>query len=277
GNSYFTRPDKQNIIFARKLFEQAVEADPDFGRAWAKLASTYAYEYLCAKPNMFAKKEARRISKKALRLAPGIPDTHIARGIAYSIYQDFKQADLEFEVATDLEPGSYSAWFTWARSKTYEGNIRKAIEFYQKASETRPECYRCDLIQITMLASLGDRPGSKKKAKDGLRKATEYLSLNPDENRALNMGAFALYRLGRVNEAEEWMSTSLANSPRNSELIYNAASFYSMAGDTDKSLDYLRQAAESGCFNLTWLEQDADLDHVRNNPRFKEIIEDFKD
>ena len=277
GNNFFTRPDRQNILFARKLFEQAVEVDPDFGRAWAKLASTYAYEYLCAKPNLFAKKQARRISKKALRLAPGIPETHIARGIAYSIYQDFKQADLEFDVATNLESGSYSAWFTWARSKTYQGDVRKAIEFYQKASEARPGCYRCDLIQMTMLASLGDRTGSKKKAKDGLRKAREYLNLNPDENRALNMGAFALYRLGRVNEAEDWMRTSLANSPSNSELIYNAASFYSMAGDTNKSLDYLRQAAESGCFNLTWLEQDSDLDHVRNNPRFKEIIENFKD
>lgn len=51
GSSYLTRPDKQNIISARKLFEQAVEADPNFGRAWGKLASTYAYEYLCSKPH----------------------------------------------------------------------------------------------------------------------------------------------------------------------------------------------------------------------------------
>ncbi len=243
GNSYFARPDKQNIIFARNMYEKAVEADPDFGRAWARLASTYAYEFLCAKPNLFAKKEARRISKKALRLAPGIPDTHIARGIAYSICEDFEQADLEFEIALDLEPGSFSAWFTWARSKTYQGDTRKAVEFYKKAAEARPECYRCDLIQMTMLASLQDMDGAKEKAKTGLRKAKEFLKENPDENRALNMGAFALYRLGKVNEAREWMRTSLANSPRNSELTYNAASFYSLAGETNKSLEYLKQAA----------------------------------
>jgi adenylate cyclase len=137
GNSYFTRPDKQNIVFARQLFQQAVEIEPSFGRAWAKLASTYAYEFLSTKPNENAREEARRISKKALRLDPGIPETHIARGIAYSIYEDFKQADLEFEIAIDLEPKSYSAWFTWARSKTYQGDVNKAIEFYQNASETR--------------------------------------------------------------------------------------------------------------------------------------------
>jgi len=103
GNSYFIRPDKRNIIFARQLFERAVEEDPEFGRAWAKLASTYAYEFLSTKPNGSARKEARRISKKALRLAPGIPETHIATGMAYSIYQDFKQADQEFGIAIDLD------------------------------------------------------------------------------------------------------------------------------------------------------------------------------
>jgi adenylate cyclase len=276
GNSYFTRPDKQNIIFARKMFEQAVGVDPDFGRAWAKLASTYAYEFLCSKPSARARREARRISRKALRLAPGIPETHIARGIAYSIYQDFKQADLEFQIAVDLDPSSFSAWFTWARSKTYEGDVRKAIEFYQNAAEIRPENYRCDLIQMTMLASLGDEEGTEKKAREGLGKAREFLKVNPDETRAWNLGAFALFRLGKVEEAEIWMNTSLANSPTNSELTYNAACFYSLAGDTKKSLEFLAQAADSGCLNLTWLEQDYDLEHIRDNPRFIEIVEQFK-
>jgi adenylate cyclase len=276
GHNYFIRPDKRNIIFARQFFERAVEIDPEFGRAWAKLASTFAYEYLCTKPNNDAREEARRISKKALRLAPGIPETHIARGIAYSIYKDFKQADLEFEVAVNLKPESHNAWFTWARSKTYQGDVQKAIEFYQKASETGLDRYRCVLIQMSLRASVGDIDGALEKAKEGLRRAKDLLELNPDDNRAWNMGAFALHRLGRVDEAQEWMDTSLMNSPHNSEFTYNAAGYYALTGDVDKSLDYLAQAADSGCFNLTWLEQDSDFDSVRNNLRFREIIERFK-
>lgn len=276
GNSYFSRPDKKNILFARQLFEHAVEIDPGYGRAWAKLASTYAYEYLCAKPNEDAREEARRISKIALRLAPGIPDTHIARGIAYSICKDFTQADLEFEIAIGLETGNFSAWFTWARSKIYQGDVRTAIEYYQKASEIRPEGYRCDLIQMTLLASLGEHKSARKKAKEGLRKAKNWLELNPDDNRAWNMGAFALHRLGEADEAEGWMNTSLVNSPQNSELAYNAASFYSLTGDIEKSLEYLSQAADSGCLNVSWLEQDSDLDAVRGTQRFHEIVAQFK-
>jgi adenylate cyclase len=275
GKRYFIRPDKKNILFARQLFERAVEIDPEFGRAWAKLASTYAYEYLCTQPNDNARQQARCISKKALRLAPGIPESHIARGIAYSIYGDYEQADLEFEIALGMDPASFSARFTWARSKTYQGDAREAVEHYQKASEIRPQDYQSVLVQMSLLDSLGDLDGAREKAEEGLGRAKAFLELNPDENLALNMGAFALQRLGQLDEAEEWMSTSLRNSPSNSVVNYNAAGFYALAGEIDKSLGFLAQSADTGCFNLSWLEQDSTLDPVRDHPRFKEIVGQF--
>jgi adenylate cyclase len=275
GKRYFIRPDKKNILFARQLFERAVEIDPKFGRAWAKLASTYAYEYLCTQPNDNARQQATRISKKALRLAPGIPESHIARGIAYSIYGDYEQADLEFETALGMDPASFSARFTWARSKTYQGDAREAVEHYQKASEIRPQDYQSVLVQMSLLESLGDLDGAKEKATEGLRRAKAFLAVNPDENLALNMGAFALQRLGKFDEAEEWMSTSLNNSPSNSVVNYNAAGFYALADEIDKSLGFLAQSADTGCFNLSWLEQDSTLDSVRDHPRFKEIVDQF--
>jgi hypothetical protein len=71
------------------------------------------------------------------------------------------------------------------------------------------------------------------------------------------------------------MSTSLRNSPCNSVVNYNAAGFYALAGEIDKSLGFLAQSADTGCFNLSWLEQDSTLDPVRHHPRFKEIVDQF--
>jgi len=68
----------------------------------------------------------------------------------------------------------------------------------------------------------------------------------------------------------------LRNSPRDSVITYNAACFYALMGDIDKSLDYLAQSVDVGCLNLNWLEQDSDLDSIRENPRFEEIIARFK-
>jgi len=277
AKSYFTRPDKQSILFARQFYQRAVEIDPDFGRAWAKLASTYVFEYLCNDSDGNARSEARRISDIALSVAPEIADSHIASGITYSINLDYKQADLEFETAVNLYPDSFGAWFTWARSKTYQGDARKAVEYYQKASELRPQDYQSVLVQVRLLSELGDADGAKEKAKEGLDRAKAFLELSPDEYRAMNMGAFALHILGQDTEAKKWMETSMQNSPRNSILTYNAASFYAMIGDIDKSLDYLTRAAETGCLNLDWLAQDEDLKLLRDEPRFNQLIVQFKE
>jgi adenylate cyclase len=91
------------------------------------------------------------------------------------------------------------------------------------------------------------------------------------------MGAFALQALGQRDEAEKWMLTSLKNSPRDSITTYNAACFYALAGNEEKSLNYLEQSANARCLNLDWLDKDSDLDSVRDNPRFKEIIANFKE
>ncbi len=103
------------------------------------------------------------------------------------------------------------------------------------------------------MSELGDPGSAKEKAREGLCRAKAFLELSPDEYRAKNMGAFALYVLGEVDEAKLWMETSMRNSPRNSVLTYNAASFYAMVGDADKALDYLAQAAKTGSLNLDWL------------------------
>lgn len=276
AKSYFNRPDKQSILYARQFYQRAVEVDPDFGKAWAKLASTYVYEYLCNDPTGNAKSEARRISDIALSVAPGLADSHIASGITYSIYKDYGQADLEFKTAIKLHPKSFAAWFTWARSKTYEGDARKAVELYQKASEIRPQDYQSVLMQVRLLSNLGDSDSAKDNAREGLRRAKAFLDLNPDEYRAQNMGAFALHILGKDTEAKTWMEDSMQNSPRNSVLTYNAASFYAMTGDVDKSLHYLTRAADTGCLNINWLAEDPDLKLLQEDPRFKVLIHRYK-
>jgi len=57
------------------------------------------------------------------------------------------------------DTGSFSTWFTWARSKTYEGDTRKAVELYQTAAEIRPEDYQSVLLRQEHSST---RPGSPK-------------------------------------------------------------------------------------------------------------------
>ncbi|MCJ7815588.1 MAG: hypothetical protein MUP31_06005 [Xanthomonadales bacterium] len=56
-------------------------------------------------------------------------------------------------------------------------------------------------------------------------------------------------------------------------MLYNIACFFAMSGDADQSLDLLKRAVESGWGDRAWLETDSDLDFLREDPRFKALID----
>ena len=54
---------------------------------------------------------------------------------------------------------------------------------------------------------------------------------------------------------------------------YNAACFYSLAGNVEKSLECLENChLKVGNLNREWLLHDSDLDNVREHPRFARIL-----
>ena len=51
-------------------------------------------------------------------------------------------------------------------------------------------------------------------------------------------------------------------------VLYNAASFYALKGDIDRSLELLARAVELGWRNRDWLATDSDWDSLRTDHRF---------
>ncbi|MFC2146111.1 hypothetical protein ACFLRT_01990 [Acidobacteriota bacterium] len=60
-------------------------------------------------------------------------------------------------------------------------------------------------------------------------------------------------------------------------LIYNLVCVYSLAGNKKKALDYLGQAVKKGFNDLELIKKDPDLDFIRNEKEFKEIIREIND
>ena len=46
GLSYFAKHSGQDTIYARQMFQRAIDVEPGFGKAWAGLAYTYGFEYM---------------------------------------------------------------------------------------------------------------------------------------------------------------------------------------------------------------------------------------
>jgi adenylate cyclase len=138
----------------------------------------------------------------------------------------------------------------------------------------RPEDYQSLLLQAQLYVSLGQPDKAIEVTRVGLERARRILELNPDDVRAWNLGAFALLRLGEKEEAERWMQKSMEAAPRDSIVHYNATCFYALAGETEKALDCLEQCLiKVGNISRVWLEHDSDLDRIRSEPRFREIVD----
>jgi adenylate cyclase len=222
------------------------------------------------------REEALRTSHKALALAPDLAESHTAAGIAHCMVKDYAAAETEFLKAIEIDPESYDAWYFFGRSKVHEGDLERALHLFERAAQVRPDDYQSVLLQPQIYHSLGDRKRELETARKGIERARAVLELNPDDNRAYNMGAFALLRLGELPVAEEWMQASLQRAPHDSIVQYNAACFYALAGDVEKSLDCLENCYfRIGNLNREWLVHDSDLDNVRGHPRFAELLANF--
>jgi TolB-like protein/Flp pilus assembly protein TadD len=276
GLSYFARHTLQYNVYARQMFNRAISIDPNFGRAWAGLSYTHGFSYMYFNATDVNLSEARRTSAEALRLAPDLAESHVAAGIAHCMNQQLEDAEKEFERAIQLDPKNYDAWYFFGRAKVHEGDLERAVELFDRASRVRPEDYQSVLLQAQLYNSLGHSDKAIEVTREGMKRVRALLELNPDDIRALNMGAFALLRLGHSEEAKKWMSASLKNAPMDSIIQYNGACFYSLAGEEEQALDCLANCLiKVGNIRRDWLGHDSDMDNIRNHPRYADIISNF--
>jgi TolB-like protein/Flp pilus assembly protein TadD len=276
GLSYFARHTTQDNDYARQMFSHAIEIEPEYGRAWAGIAYTYGFSYMYFNATETNLTEAKRTSAKALELAPELAESHVSAGIAYCMSKAYEEADTEFEKAIEIDPKNYEAWYFFGRTKVHEGEFERAIRLFERAAKVRPEDFQSVLLQAQLYTSLDQKGKALEVTREGIERVRAVLELNPDDNRALNMGAFALLRLGETEEAAEWMTLSMEKAPMDSIIQYNGACFFSLAGDVERALDCLENClVKVGNISREWLMHDSDMDNVRSNPRFEEIISRF--
>ena len=81
-----------------------------------------------------------------------------------------------------------------------------------------------------------------------------------------------LYQAGRYEEAADRASALVAAHPEYPMLAYNLACVESLAGRKDDAIEHLRQAAEKSERMREFAAGDSDLDAIRDDPRFKELM-----
>ena len=142
---------------------------------------------------------------------------------------------------------------------------------FRKATEVR-EDYQARLLGALAVAGLGDDESARSAYEKALEVIAHQLELNPDDTRALSLGAGCLARLGEREESIQWAGRAVAIDPKDAVILYAVACVYAIIGLPDEAIAYLDGAVNAGFGNFGWIENDPDMDSIRDDPRYLAIL-----
>ncbi|HTH63963.1 MAG TPA: protein kinase [Gemmatimonadales bacterium] len=272
GRQFFHQFRRTGMQFARRMFERAIEVDPEYAIAYAGVADCCSFLYMYWDGSNANLEGAESASRKALALDPELAEAHASRGFAVSLSRQYEEARREFETAIRLDPKLYEAHYFYARACFQEGKLEEAVRHYQDASRVRPEDYQALVLMSAPLKALGREADSLATLRRGLEVAERHLELNPDDARALYLGAGAMVQLGERERGLDWTRRAYAIDSEDPGVLYNVACSYAQMDKHDEAMTCLEKAVQNGFGHREWFENDSDLDSLRDDPRFQTLL-----
>lgn len=273
GRSYMNKLRRATVTEARAMFRQAIEVDSTYARAYAGVAEASVMLYMYWERNDANLAMAEEFSARALQMAPDLAEAHVAHGYALSLRKEYDAAAREFETALRIEPTSYDAHYLYARSAWAAGELATSEKHFKGASEVRPEDFQALALLATVYRSIGNQAAASAADAIAFERIQRHLALNPDDGRALYMGANRLVAMGDETRAIEWLERASAIDPEDAATRYNVACAYANLGMTERSLDELEAAIDLGFAHREWIMNDGDLASHRQNPRYLAILD----
>jgi adenylate cyclase len=273
GRDFLYRHSKRYYELAHRMFTKALELDPNYARAYAGIAVCDGFLFMHCQADLSVEK-ILEMADKALALESDLAIAHTARGVALSAARRFEEANDEFEKGVMLDPNSFEAHFLSARPTFMQGKIARSVEFLERASEINPADYKAPALAIHMYRSLGRDDDCKAAARKTVELVEPELISNPEDPRPAVAGALALLELGEKDRAKDWATRAQAIENEDPVALYNLACVYSHLGEPEPAFDLLeRVIGKERRMWKEWIENDSDLDGIRNHPRYQKLLE----
>ena len=163
-------------------------------------------------------------------------------------------------------PESYFPYYRRGWFKDHCGKTDAAIEDYTMAITLQPNEAYTYLNRSVLLLQKGD-----KKAADEDFNQVIRLDSVPD---APECAYYAYYYLGNKDKAIETLNKVLKKDDKGN--CYDAACLYSIMGDKEESISYLRRALEKGYRNFNHIKRDHDLNNIRSTAEYKALMDEYE-
>ena len=135
--------------------------------------------------------------------------------------------------------------------------------------------WRSPMMLMTCYNSIGDKGGKNRAATMTLERTEKVVARDPTNASAMAAGASALVRLDDEERAREWIRRALLLDPDNLNMRYNVScAFVVDFHDNDAAIEVLELFFDrvNSTIWMRHVDADPDLDLIRGDPRFKEML-----
>jgi tetratricopeptide (TPR) repeat protein len=273
GQDYLYRMTKRSVEYAIQLFEKCIELDPRYAAAYAGASSAYGQMYQWFSRQERYRERAQELSFKALMYDSNLAEAYRAMGLSYFIWGKLEEAAASSSKAIEIDPDDFIAYWTLGRIFFSQGELERSLDLFRRVIEIKPGFYAAYLDVEQTCRSLGRKEEAESASRQVLQLLPNYLLQNPDDSRARMVYAISLATTGRRDEAIVEGAKALELSPGDPVMLYNGACLYAQVGETRHAIDTLRQAVEAGYWNFGWMQHDPDLNPVRSDPEFVQLMQ----
>jgi serine/threonine protein kinase/TolB-like protein/Tfp pilus assembly protein PilF len=302
GRFYWNRRTPPDMRKAISFFERAIEKDPNYALAYTGLADSYALltAYTAEPPNQLMPK-AKEAALKALALDDKLAEAHASIGQIASYYDyDFATAEREYRRAVELNPNYPTAHQWLAEHLSSMRRFDEALVEIRRALDLDPFSMIMNRIYADILLD-------QRRFDEAIQQYQKTLELDPNlpiahyflarayEGKGMYDQAVAEYsktqelnkqppevtkRFQEIYARSGWKAYVQANldqllqSPPGAQLPpFVVATFYARLDRKDEAIKWLEKGYEERDFRMTLLNVTWELDGLRSDPRFKDLLQ----
>jgi TolB-like protein/DNA-binding winged helix-turn-helix (wHTH) protein/Tfp pilus assembly protein PilF len=300
GRYSWNKRTQEGLQQAVEYFQQAINKDPAYARAYAGLAESYALMggYTGLPPKEFMVK-ARAAARRALELDEQLPEAHTALAVIAQNYDwDWQTAEKEYRRAIQLDPNYATGHHWYAECLALQGRFDEAFSEIGIARKLDP-------LSLIIATDYGAILYFSRQYDRAIEQFRSVLEIEPDFPRA-HMLAWAYAQKGLFADAladaeaqggrrEEnpwsWAMIAYISSRSGDRARANAALdrlqnvkqhravdslcftvAYVGLGNNDMALLWLEKAYQEHSNSLTAIKVDPTYDPLRSAPRFQELV-----
>ena len=201
---------------------------------------------------------------------------YLTRSKLHRVMGDYEQAEADILIASTFDMTYEGVLTQRAMLATERGEYEAALNYYNEA-------VLCSADDASLYLLRGDIHALMKDDESAVRNYEMMINIPEEVPVYTSYRGFAMARLGRMTDAEQWMESVIASikgvpSPDD---YYNAACLYTHTGNKTKAYYYLEEALKAGYgdyFNL-YFEYDmpVSLAPLRGEADFRELVRSYSD